>query len=200
MGPSHRDHAQWGRVGRHQAELHAAARVTAQQQKNSLSQARTRVHSRSFQHEVANGSHSQLLHAQPSSSYILVTQVGMRAPVCSIMHIQWLSPSPPMPIIRSIARSTVHWQRLSPSPPVVCGCCVSSHHHHRLRRIISPSLISPARPFSSKPRSPSPLCGPVSRSLHRDLPRRPRGLRLVGLQCSPMVGGMHEYQVFFSEL
>ena len=44
--------------------------------------------------------------------------------VCDFCHCKGLSPSPPMPSLRSKVSSTMHIQRLSPSPPLACAGAV----------------------------------------------------------------------------
>ena len=82
--------------------------------------------------------------------------------VCDFCHCKGLSPSPPMPSLRSKVSSTMHMQKVKPLATLgVCGCCVSSHHHHHLRRSISQSLLSPDL-FRLKAAMPQPpQCAPT---------------------------------------
>ena len=52
--------------------------------------------------------------------------------LCVGGHFTGLSPSPPIPSIRSTYRSTGHIERLSPSPPSASAGSVCLSHHHQL--------------------------------------------------------------------
>ena len=101
--------------------------------------------------------------------------------VCAFWHCKGLSPSPPMPSLRSKVSSTMHIQRLSPSPPLACAGAVCL-------LIITTTFVAASRHLSSlpislgsRPRCPSLLSAP---------PRGPRsGHALHQTRARPQLHG-----------